>query len=91
MRTVASERHDIINYQLKRLKAHIETCFYEAKAQGQRRSKSFYEAVMGSFSVLEGDATSDPENTLEAAFMVRYSRRVVRKILGLPPVTHYRA
>lgn len=83
VRTVASERHDIINYQLKRLKAHIETCFYEAKAQGQRRSKSFYEAVMGSFSVLEGDATSDPENTLEAAFdeYIRLARE------GSPRVT----
>ena len=68
VRTVASERHDIINHQLKRLKAHVETCFYEAKAEGQRRDRTFYEVVMDSFSILEGDAPKGPENTIEAAF-----------------------
>lgn len=41
VRTVASASHDLINHQLKRLKAHIETRFYEAKASGQRRDKAF--------------------------------------------------
>ena len=50
VRTVASESHDIINHQLKRLKAHVESCFYEAKAEGQRRDRTFYEVVMDSFS-----------------------------------------
>lgn len=53
VRTVASERHDIINHQLKRLKAHIEARFHEAKSNGQRRDKAYYEAVMDSSSILE--------------------------------------
>ncbi|MDA9019278.1 site-specific integrase [Flavobacteriales bacterium] len=68
VRTVAAESHDIINHQLKRLKAHIETEFYQAKSEGRRRNKAFYEAVMSSFSVMEGDAPKAAEKTLEMAF-----------------------
>lgn len=68
VRTVAGERHDIINHQLRRLKAHIEARFYEAKSNGQRRDKAFYEAVMDSFSILDGDAPKRPENMVEGAF-----------------------
>ena len=68
IRTVAVESHDIINHLLKRLKAHIETEFYQAKSEGRRRNKAFYEAVMSSFSVMEGDAPKAAEKTLEMAF-----------------------
>ena len=68
VRTVASESHDIINHQLKRLKAHIEAEFYQAKSQGRRPNKTFYQAVMASFSVMEGDAPKAAEKTLEMAF-----------------------
>ena len=68
VRTVAAESHDIINHQLKRLKAHIETELYQAKPQGRRRNKAFYEAVMSSFSVMEGEAPKAVEKTPEMAF-----------------------
>ena len=86
VRTVASESHDIINHQLKRLKAHIETRFYEAKASGQRRDKAFYEAVMDSFSILEGDAPKGPENTIEGAFeeYIRLAREGSPRVLLKP-------
>ena len=86
VRTVASASHDIINHQLKRLKAHIETRFYEAKASGQRRDKAFYEAVMDSFSILEGDAPKGPENTIEGAFeeYIRLAREGSPRVLLKP-------
>ena len=68
VRSVASENHDIINHQLKRLQAHIESEFYKAKSRGRKRNKAFYEAVMASFSALEGDAPKEVEQTLEMAF-----------------------
>lgn len=68
VRSVASENHDIINHQLKRLQAHIEAEFYRAKSSGRKRNKGFYEAVMASFSALEGDAPKEAEKTLEMAF-----------------------
>ena len=68
VRSVASENHDIINHQLKRLQAHIEAEFYKAKSRGRKRNKAFYEAVMTSFSALEGDAPKEVEQTLEMAF-----------------------
>ena len=99
VRTVASESHDIINHQLKRLKAHVETRFYEAKAEGQRRDRAFYEVVMDSFSILEGDAPKDPENTIEAAFdeYIRLAREGSPRVPLKPrtintyvtPISHY--
>ena len=68
VRSVASENHDIINHQLKRLKAYIEAEFYQAKSRGLKRNKAFYEAVMTSFSALEGNAPKEVEKTLEMAF-----------------------
>ena len=53
VRTVADERYDIINLQLKRLKAHVETQAVEAKSSGVHRSKSFYLGAIESFAVFE--------------------------------------
>ena len=91
--TVALESHDIINHQLKRLKAHIEAEFYQAKLQGRRSNKALYEAVMSAFSVMEGDAPKAVEKTLEMAFeryieMVLFKGRKLKLLkqgLNLPP------
>ena len=61
VRSVASENHDIINHQLKRLQAHIEAEFYRAKLCGRKRNKGFYEAM--ACSALSGAAMA--EKTLE--------------------------
>ena len=53
VRTVASESYDLINLQLRRLKAHIESKAVSAKSDGVHRTKSFYAAAIESFTVFE--------------------------------------
>lgn len=53
VRTVASESYDLINLQLRRLKAHVESKAVTAKSDGVHRTKSFYAAAIESFAVFE--------------------------------------
>ena len=58
VRSNSIEDYEVINLQLKRLKAHIETCYVHAKSIGTPRTKSFYKSAVDSFLSSEIQSTS---------------------------------
>jgi integrase len=59
VRTNSIEPFEIINLQLKRLKAHIIAEYYHAKSMGIPRSIRFYKAALSSFQLREMKVNSD--------------------------------
>lgn len=59
VRTNSIEPFEIINLQLKRLKAHMEAEYVHAKSKGIPRSKRFYKGALSSFQLSEMKVNSD--------------------------------
>ena len=59
VRTNSIEPYDLINLQLKRLKAFIESEYVLAKSMGINRSKRFYKATIDKFRFSEVEVSSE--------------------------------
>ena len=59
VRTNSIEPYDLINLQLKRLKAFIESEYVLAKSMGTPRSKRFYKSIIDKFQLIEMKVNSD--------------------------------
>ena len=59
VRTNSIEPYDLINLQLKRFKAYIESEYVLAKSMGIPRSKRFYKSVIDKFQLSEMKVNSD--------------------------------
>ena len=59
VRTNSIEPFDILNLQLRRLKAHIEAEYVHAKSMGIPRSKRFYKTAIAKFQLREMKVNSD--------------------------------
>ena len=59
VRTNSIEPFDILNLQLRRLKAHIEAEYVHAKSKGIPRSKRFYKTAIAKFQLRELKVNSD--------------------------------
>jgi integrase len=59
VRTNSIEPFDILNLQLRRLKAHIEAEYVHAKSKGIPRSKRFYKTTLSNFQLSEMKVNSE--------------------------------
>ena len=59
VRTNSIEPFDILNLQLRRLKAHIEAEYVHAKSKGIPRSKRFYKTALSNFQLSEMKVNSE--------------------------------
>ena len=59
VRTNSIEPFDILNLQLRRLKAHIEADYVHAKSKGIPRSKRFYKTALSNFQLSEMKVNSE--------------------------------
>ena len=71
VRTNSIEPYDLINLQLKRLKAFIESEYVLAKSMGTPRSRRFYKSIIDKFQLSEMKVNSEKEIlTLSDAFEI---------------------
>ena len=61
VRTSSVEAFEIINLQLKRLKAHVEAYYVEAKSKGIPRNKRFYKQALADFQLEEMIVNNDQQ------------------------------